>query len=186
MIINTGVIHDNNTFRERPRVRSRENVTRNQRFETVGVIRALEYIHNDITILYKRRKNTPSFRLNINPPSPTRIVSRWPAKTSIRRTSTTDSFVKKNNLIGEISTDYIYPSHTQIHFLRVIDWFHPFIYQAYSFEGSAHRTALDLKVKFILNEDDNLVEIDLKIIVDEVRYRFFVFNGEGTRTILYI
>jgi len=67
-----------------------------------------------------------------------------------------------------------------------MDWFHSLIYQTYSFEGSAYRIALDLKIKFVLNEGDNLVEIDLKIIVDEVRYRFFVFNDKGTRTILYV
>ncbi len=55
MIINIGVIYDNNTSRERSRVRSRENVIRNKRFETIGVIRVLEYVHSEITILCKRR-----------------------------------------------------------------------------------------------------------------------------------
>ena len=55
MIINTSVIYDNNVFRERPRVRSRENVVRNERLEMIGVVRALEYIYSEIIILYKRR-----------------------------------------------------------------------------------------------------------------------------------
>ncbi len=55
MIINIDVIYDNNVFRERPRVRFRENVVRNERFETIGVIRVLEYVYGEIIILCKRR-----------------------------------------------------------------------------------------------------------------------------------
>ena len=55
MIISIGVIYNNNAFRERSRVRFRENVVRNERLETIGVVRALEYVHSEITILCKRR-----------------------------------------------------------------------------------------------------------------------------------
>src|SRR6266536_4953063 len=98
-----------------------------------------------------------SFRFGINTPHSAGKTSRRPPPATIYYTSTTSTFIDKDQLISYILTDPRHPSSAQIVLLRARNVFNLLIYQSDTIKSPGYYISRNVDVKFIEKKGDNLV-----------------------------